>query len=86
MDFYLSLRFPKHRHHRTITQYGSHYLGGYRRVEDPDQEEELTPSSEGWVDDPAVFLEDEGPVAEPAKTPQLRVNGKFVAKGPVSTD
>lgn len=84
--FQITAPYPKHRHHRTITKYGSHYLGGYRRVEDPSEEDELTPSSEGWVDDPTVFLEDEGSVAEPAKAPRARVNGKFVAKGPISTD
>lgn len=72
--------YPKHRHHKTITQHGKHYLGGYRLVGDPDEEAELTPEEDGWRDLPSDLLEIDEVAADdpPVKTKRV--------KGPVSTD
>jgi hypothetical protein len=58
---YVHQEYPKHRHHA---------VHPFKHVADPDEEAELTPDSEGWVDD-LQDLETRGEVSSDAM-PRMR--------------
>jgi hypothetical protein len=68
---YVYQEYPKHRHHADLKT---------RRVEDPDEEADLTPDDEGWVDN-LSDLEARKFIQTDTDIPKRR-NGRFTKASP----